>query len=80
MTISNQEPENYSIVSPIGGLRISEQILNEKNFNIVIPPKDMFISEVIMISAFINYYKGYYKLRLFYTKTGQCVAEIVVKR
>lgn len=79
LSISNQEQDGLIILG--GTTHLSETTLKEKNFDIIIPPDDMFVSEVKMMPpSYPSYRRGYYyKLCLYYAKTGQCVAEMVVK-
>ena len=79
LTLSNQKPKIGLVISA-HNIQLAGSVLEEKNFDIVIPPNDIFVSEVIMMSEFYMYYERghYYKLRLYYAKTGQCVAEMVV--
>ena len=94
LTLSNQIPD-FDIVVISGGF--NKEIRNIRKFRIikkypivktflgnvkiVIPPNELFISEVYIEATpkFVLYPKGYYKLCLFYAETEQCVAEIIVK-
>jgi hypothetical protein len=64
--------------------RVINEELNEKNANIVIPPKSLFTSKVYAVfnplasSISLYYPKGYYKLRLYYVGSDEYIAETIV--
>lgn len=80
LTLSNQEPEVAVTISPPMDIRTSRKRVEEKNTNIVIPPKSTFVSDVYMLYfSFVIYPKGYYKLCLFDKSKGKCIAETIVE-
>ena len=78
LTLSIQDPEDV-VVTTIFEPKTRKQI-TERNKTIVIPPETLFVSDVFMLhTPFVVYPKGYYKLCLYYEKTNQCIAEIIIK-
>jgi len=79
LTIDNQIPKDIVVVLSLIVKSKPHKHLG-KNISVVIPPDSLFVSDVFMLSStFLGYLKGYYKLCLYYEKTGQCVAETIIK-
>ena len=81
LTLSNKVPEDIVTVLPIvSTVKTSKKRVEEQNINIVIPPNSTFVSDVYMLlSPFIAYPTGYYKLCLFDKATNKCIAETIIE-
>ena len=81
MTLSNQEPKDVVTIFPNTlSTKIPKRQMEEKNKTIIVPPDNLFVSDIYMLSSpFIDYPKGYYKLCLYYEKSDKHIAEIVIK-
>jgi len=56
------------------------QIPNQEYVDIIIPPNSSFVADInLLLSSFMYYSKGYYKLCLYYKDLDGCVAEIIIK-
>ena len=93
LTLSNKIPKDIVFVSSGYSMRyIKRKILFIKikqklefpddNFvDIVIPPNSYFVSDVnLLFSSFMHYWKGYYKLCLYYKNWDTPVAEMFLKK
>ncbi|MDR1739951.1 MAG: hypothetical protein LBR45_04265 [Bacteroidales bacterium] len=84
-TLSNQKAEPNIVISPYAIVktkdrRSKKQIKAEKEIDIIILPKSLFVSELYIKNRRFDFYeKGYYKLRLLYGENGKCIAEMVIQ-
>ncbi|GHT79438.1 hypothetical protein AGMMS50262_23130 [Bacteroidia bacterium] len=77
LTTYNQVPSDIVFISDMA--RTKKQI-SYTDINIVIPPKTSFTTDVyIHYPSFVKYEKGYYKLCLYYEKTNEPVAELLIR-
>lgn len=75
-TLSNKEPDDIIIIS---GTVPSKQLSGGEE-RIIIAPNSIFTTDIyIVLSPYIMYAEGYYKLCLYYRKSSKCIAEMIIK-
>jgi len=93
LTVSNQIPDDIVIVSSGFSIKYVKKkflfikfkqnikFIPEDNYvDIIIPPNSSFVADInLLLSSFMYYCKGYYKICLYYKDDDECIAELFIK-